>query len=110
MLSSCIVSQPLLPQAFTDYNNYTSCLSLIIEALPKIDKRKDLLAERSGWIRHMLELGIRLIDSRKKIRFSEEQELVGSPDSLPIKLIPKTTFWSKIVDLKPNLLTELNDG
>ena len=72
MLSSCILHQPLLPQALSDYNNYTSCLALIVEALPKIEKRKDLLADRSGWVRYMLELGIRLIDIRKKIRFSEE--------------------------------------
>ena len=98
-----------LPGKLLDANVYQSFMELVIDILPKIDKRKELLADRSGFLKGILELAVRCIDAKKKVRFSEEQMMVCVPDVLPINFHAKTSFWIKVLDPKHSIVPSLAD-
>lgn len=99
LLSSAMVSGPLPSQLFLApvYSNF---MEAIVEVLPKADKKKDVLADKSGWFKGLLEIAVRMIDHKHRVKWSEEQELICIPDPLPIKFNPKSTFWIRILDPK----------
>ena len=99
-LSNVVLSLPTLPIQMLESSNFTGYLEMVVDLLPKVDKRKDLLADRSGWVRGILEIASRLVANRNKVKWSDEQELVGAPDALPLKISPKTTYWIKVVENK----------
>lgn len=90
-----------------DNNVYEQLLELVVEFLPKADKKKDLLYDKSGFFKGMLELVVNLLKNRHLVRFSDEQMWVGKPDLLPINFKPKSKFWMKILD--PKTTTVLNE-
>lgn len=111
LLSTSLFCVNKIPEVFFEEKTYIQTLELIIESLPKIEKRKLLLNDKSEWLRCMLELGVRLIDNHKRVKFSAEQELVGVYEVLPLHFTPKTTYWMNVVKTKGNeILHEENTG
>lgn len=107
LLSASVINLPILPPFLMDSTIYSSFLEMIVEILPKIDKRKEVIIDKTLWFKNILELANRMILNKGKVRWSEEQELVGIPESLPLKLAPKTSFWVKVIDSKSSLLCDV---
>lgn len=111
LLSSVICSLDHIPEYLFEEKTYVSTLEMIVETLPKIEKRKILLSDKSEWLRGLLEIGIKLIDNQALVKFSPEQELVGAVDSLPLSFTPKTTYWMNVVKSKnQDIAMEVNSG
>ena len=69
LLSSVICSLDHIPEYLFEEKTYVSTLEMIVETLPKIEKRKILLSDKSEWLRGLLEIGIKLIDNQAFIFF-----------------------------------------
>lgn len=111
LLSSAVCSLDSIPDCFFDEKVYVATLEMIVETLPKIEKRKILLTDKSEWLRGLLEIGIKLIDNQFRVRYSPDQELVGATDALPLHFTPKTTYWINVTKPKNNdMLMEVNSG
>lgn len=104
ILSTAVLSEPDLPTGLFDSGVFEGFLELVIEIIPKINSKKELLVDRSGFMKGILELAIKVIDGKKRVRFSEEQMLVCVPDVLPLNFNPKTSFWIKVLDPKSSIL------
>ena len=109
VLSAAVLSEPELPSGLFESGVFEGLLELVIEIVPKINSKKELLVDRSGFMKGILEVAVRLIDGKKRVRFSEEQMLVCVPDVLPLNFNPKTSFWIKALDPKSHVLEAEKD-
>ena len=100
-----VTAQALDGKSFNHFFNskhYNSFLSLVIEILPKFEKKKEVILENDALLKDMLEISLHLLNNPQNMAYSHIQRMMPElPPPLPITFTPKTKFWKSITAKLP---------
>lgn len=100
-----VIAQALTGKSFNHFfnsNHYNSFLSLVIEILPKFEKKKEVILENDALLKDMLEISLTLLNNPQNMAYSHIQRMMPElPPPLPITFFPKTKFWKSITTKLP---------
>ena len=80
-----------------DYTNFCKILSIFIETVPKVDKRKELQVKESYFLRNLFEISLFMISKSEQVSYSTMEDMIECPKALPINFAPTTKFWKKAI-------------
>lgn len=74
---------------------YTTYLEMVVEFIPLINKKREILLEEPAFVKGILELFYKLISNSNLVHFDQLQIWIGKPDVLPLNFKPKSKYWIK---------------